>query len=198
MGLAPEAWAYIDNEWGDCEEGKKDQRPLGGSSRRVACRMRQQNERGWKTSRMRTNVNERNDSDKVARSPALCRTLWSTMVSGSRLCNLECGLIVTQGVRMPLDLVLLRVARALIEVAGFALLGQGLLALLAGKQRHANPFYKILATITTPVIRLVRYFIPRHIADSRIPLLTFFLLFCLWIGLAWLKHQHCVLHGLVC
>ncbi len=99
---------------------------------------------------------------------------------------------------MTIDLFLVTAARALIEVAGYALIGQGLLALLAGEQRHANLFYKILETVTAPVIRLARLLTPRFITDSRVPILAFVLLFGLWIGLALLKRQLCDLHGLVC
>ena len=99
---------------------------------------------------------------------------------------------------MHLDLLTVGALRALIEVAGYALLGQGLLALLAGEQRHANLFYTILQTVTAPVIRLARLLTPRFVADSRVPILAFFLLFSLWIALALLKRQLCGLHGLAC
>lgn len=90
---------------------------------------------------------------------------------------------------MPLDLFLVGALRALIEVAGFALLGQGLLALLVGERRHGNPFYKVLAIVSAPAIRVARFIAPRAIPDTQIPMLTFFLLFSLWIGLAVLKRQ---------
>ena len=99
---------------------------------------------------------------------------------------------------MPIDLFLVGALRALIEVAGFALLGQGLLALLAGERRHGNPFYRILAIISAPALRATRFITPRAISDERIPALAFFLLFCLWIGLAVLKHHLCGLPGLAC
>lgn len=99
---------------------------------------------------------------------------------------------------MHLDLLMVGALRALIEVAGYALLGQGLLALLAGEQRHANLFYKILVIVTAPVIRLARLLTPRTIADARVPVLAFSLLYCLWLGLAMLKRHLCGLHGLAC
>ena len=92
---------------------------------------------------------------------------------------------------MPADLVLITVARGLVEVAGFALIGQGLLALLAGKQRHDNIFYRILATITRPPLRATRLIAPRVIVDAHIPLLAFFLLFWLWIALAYVRLLVC-------
>ncbi|TCS72139.1 hypothetical protein EDC61_10654 [Sulfuritortus calidifontis] len=99
---------------------------------------------------------------------------------------------------MPVELLLISILRALVEVAGFALLGQGLLALLAGKYRQDNLFYKILQTVTRPVIRAVRFFTPRVIIDAHIPFLAFFLLFWLWIALALAKRYFCALHGLAC
>lgn len=96
------------------------------------------------------------------------------------------------------DLLVVSVLRVLVEVAGFALLGQGVLALLAGKHRHDNLFYKILQTITSPVIKAVRAITPRFILDSHVPLVSFFLLFWLWIVLAVAKRNLCGLHGLAC
>lgn len=99
---------------------------------------------------------------------------------------------------MQFDLLLVSLARVLIEVAGFALLGRGVLALLAGKHRHDNLFYKILETVSGPAVRAVRLVTPRFIIDAHIPLLTFFLLFWLWIMLALAKRHLCGLHGLAC
>ncbi len=99
---------------------------------------------------------------------------------------------------MPLDLLLVSVLRVLVEVAGFALLGQGVLAVLAGKYRDSNLFYKILRTITQPVVRAVRAITPRLVIDAHIPYVTFFLLFWLWIALAVAKRALCASHGLQC
>jgi len=96
------------------------------------------------------------------------------------------------------DLILVQLSRVLVEVAGFALLGRGVLALLAGKSRHENLFYKILETITRPAVRAVRRMAPRFIIDAHVPMLTFFLLFWLWIALAIAKRYLCGLHGLAC
>lgn len=99
---------------------------------------------------------------------------------------------------MPPELLLISILRALVEVAGFTLLGQGLLAVLAGQRRQDNLFYRILQTITRPVIRAVRFITPRVIIDAHIPFLAFFLLFWLWIALAIAKRYVCTLHGLAC
>lgn len=99
---------------------------------------------------------------------------------------------------MPIDLALTTLARGLVEVAGFSLIGQGLLALLAGERRQQNIFYRILATIARPALRTVRLIAPRIIVDAHVPLLTFFLLFWLWVALGIAKHHLCGLHGLAC
>jgi hypothetical protein len=99
---------------------------------------------------------------------------------------------------MPFDILLVTILRALVEIAGFALLGQGLLAILSGKYREQNLFYRILRTVTQPVVRAVRLATPRVILDAHVPALTFFLLFWLWIALALLRRHLCGLHGLAC
>jgi len=99
---------------------------------------------------------------------------------------------------MPLDLLIVTLLRRLVEVAGFFLLGQGVLALLAGKQRQQNLFYSVLQVVTTPIIKVVRYVSPRQVIDAHIPLLTFFVLFWLWIALAFAKRSLCAAHGLQC
>jgi hypothetical protein len=99
---------------------------------------------------------------------------------------------------MPLDILLVSILRTLVEVAGFALLGQGALAVLAGKYREQNAFYRVLRIVTGPVVRAVRFITPRLVVDAHIPVLSLFLLFWLWIVLAFAKRHLCSLHGLAC
>jgi hypothetical protein len=79
------------------------------------------------------------------------------------------------------------ILKAIVEIAGLALLGQGLLVILAGQQRHKNMFYTVLKTITSPVVRATRFIAPRFIVDQHIGLLAFFLLMVLWVALTILK-----------
>jgi hypothetical protein len=87
----------------------------------------------------------------------------------------------------PTELLLLGVLRALVEVALLALLGQGLLALLAGARRDTNPIYVLFKIVTKPAIRAARWITPRLVLDKHIPFVAFFLLFWLWIFLAYAK-----------
>ena len=96
------------------------------------------------------------------------------------------------------DLFVVSVLRALVEVALMALLGQGLLALLAGGRRHNNFVYRLFLVITGPVIKVCRWMTPKVILDKHLPFVAFFLMFWLWILLAWVKRELCVLHGLAC
>ena len=96
------------------------------------------------------------------------------------------------------DLFIVSVLRALVEVALLALLGQGVLALLAGSRRHDNFVYKLFLVITGPVIKACRWITPKVIIDRHLPFVAFFLLFWLWILLAWVKRELCTLEGLAC
>ena len=99
---------------------------------------------------------------------------------------------------MPIELVLLRGLRALVEVAGFFLLGQGVLYVLAGRRREQNAVYRMFQFLTRPVIRATRAIAPKVVLDRHIPMLSFFLLFWLWIVLQILKLRLCAAHQLVC
>src|SRR5262245_51461187 len=96
------------------------------------------------------------------------------------------------------QILLLSILRALVEVAGFALLGQGVLAILAGRSRDSNVIYRLFVIVAAPVTRMVRAVTPRLILDRHIPVLSFFLLFWLWILLAYLRRLLCAYHGVVC
>lgn len=98
----------------------------------------------------------------------------------------------------PPELFLVSVARVLVEVALFTLLGQGVLALFAGKTRERNVVYRLMQTITGPAVKGVRFITPRFIIDKHVPFVTFFLLFWLWIGLAIAKRYVCLSNGLAC
>lgn len=79
------------------------------------------------------------------------------------------------------------ILKALIEVAGFTLLGQGVLYVFAGAQREQNVFYKTLKTITAPIISATRAITPRFVADRHIGLAAFFLMAGLWLAVTLLK-----------
>lgn len=97
-----------------------------------------------------------------------------------------------------IDLMIVSVLRALVEVAGFFLLGQGVLYVLAGASREKNVVFLLFRVITKPVVKAVRFITPKQIVDKHVPVVAFFLLFWLWIGLAYARRGICIADGLVC
>jgi ABC-type uncharacterized transport system permease subunit len=81
------------------------------------------------------------------------------------------------------------ILKALTEIAGLALLGQGILFVLAGDNREQNLFYKVLKTVTSPIMRAVRFITPRFIPDRHVGIAAFFLVAGLWLALTMLKIQ---------
>lgn len=99
---------------------------------------------------------------------------------------------------MHIELLVIGILRALVEVALLFLVGQGILALLAGNRRNDNAIYKLFVIVTQPVLKLVRMISPPQIIDRHLPFMAFFVLFWLWIGLAWLKRVYCEANLLQC
>lgn len=95
-------------------------------------------------------------------------------------------------------LLILGMLRALAEVSLLFLIGQGLLALLAGSRRHANTIYQLFVIVTRPVLKVVRKISPPQVIDRHIPFVAFFVLFWCWIGLAYLKKAYCDANLLQC
>lgn len=96
------------------------------------------------------------------------------------------------------ELLVLSALRALLQVAILFLLGQGLLALLAGSRRHNNSVYKLFLLLTSPLVKLTRLITPRQIIDKHVPFVAFFLLFWLLYGVSHLKRMYCEEHLLQC
>lgn len=96
------------------------------------------------------------------------------------------------------ELLIIGALRAITEVALLTLIGQGILALLAGNRRTGNPIYQLFLVVTRPVMKVVRFISPPQIIDKHLPFVAFFVLFWIWVGLAWLKREYCAQHLLQC
>ncbi|MCE1242554.1 hypothetical protein [Oryzomicrobium sp.] len=83
--------------------------------------------------------------------------------------------------------ILIGMMRALVEVAGMCLLGQGILGLLAGGRRDGNPIYRAFCIVTAPATGTVRRLLPAAFGPRAVAVFTFFVLFALWLGLAYLR-----------
>lgn len=93
------------------------------------------------------------------------------------------------------NLQIIIVLKALLEVAGVAFLGQGVLWIIAGAKRDQNIVYNLFKTLTSPVTKLTRLITPRIIIDAHIGLVAFFLLFVLWFATLVFKARICVQLG---
>ncbi|WP_119154368.1 YggT family protein [Caldimonas tepidiphila] len=78
------------------------------------------------------------------------------------------------------------------EIALLALLGRGLLGLMAGAGRERNPFYQLLQVLTRPFERVVRALTPRVVLDAHVPLATFAVLALVWLLATLAKIALCV------
>ena len=99
---------------------------------------------------------------------------------------------------MPIEILLVSIARALVEVAGFFMLGQGILWLFGPRARDGNFIYDLFKKGTSPIIRFTRFITPRFVHDAHVGLVAFFILAWLWFGLAVVRHHLCVAQGLPC
>ena len=79
------------------------------------------------------------------------------------------------------------VLKALTEIAGVAMIGQGLLYAFTGNKCDDNPVYGIFKTLTSPVMKLTRWITPRVVLDRHLWMVAIFLLIVLWLGLTIMK-----------
>lgn len=75
------------------------------------------------------------------------------------------------------------VLKAVTEIALLALLGQGLLAVLAGEARQQNVFYGLLNAMTLPVRRVAGWITPKSVTPGMHGFVAFCLLAAAWLAL---------------
>lgn len=84
-------------------------------------------------------------------------------------------------------LFLIGALRAIVEMLGLCLIGQGFLHLLAGRRREQNTIYRFFDLLTSPPRKLTAKLLPAGTSGKAVGMLTFLLLFILWVGLAWVR-----------
>lgn len=97
-----------------------------------------------------------------------------------------------------IELFIASALKALAEVAGLALIGQGLVGFLAGKSRQDNFVYRIFQVVTSPIYKFSRFISPRFIADTYMGLVSFLLVFWSWVALIFAKGYICHIQNLAC
>lgn len=94
-------------------------------------------------------------------------------------------------------LTFLNIAQLVLYIALLALLGQGLLYVLAGSRREGNLFYKLLQVVTKPFTLVMRKVTPPQVADRHVPVATFFVLLVLYAIVTFEKIDRCVAANMV-
>lgn len=92
-------------------------------------------------------------------------------------------------------LTFLNLAQLVLYIALLALLGQGVLFLLAGAKRQSNFFYQLLQVLSKPFTLPVRKLTPAQVADRHVPIITFFLLALAYVVVTFEKINLCVSLG---
>lgn len=94
-------------------------------------------------------------------------------------------------------LTFLNIFQLVLYIALLALVGQGILYVLAGAKRDSNFFFKLLQVLSKPFTLPVRKITPRQIADSQVPIVTFFLLVVLYAVVTFERTDLCIRSNMV-
>jgi hypothetical protein len=96
-------------------------------------------------------------------------------------------------------LFVLRLVKLVLEIALFALAGQGIVWMLAramGQQAERNFAYRALQTVALPFTKLVRLLTPKLVLDRHVPWATFALLAVGWVWVSFSIANACIGAGL--
>lgn len=93
-------------------------------------------------------------------------------------------------------LTFLNLLQLVLYIPMLALLGQGLLFVLAGPKRDQNFFYKLLQVLSKPFTLVVRKLTPKKVADQHVPIVTLFLLVLAYVVVTFEKINLCVQIGI--
>lgn len=94
-------------------------------------------------------------------------------------------------------LTFLNIVQLVLYIALLALLGQGVLYVLAGPRRQNNFFYQLLQLLSKPFTLPVRKITPKQVADQHVPVVTFFLLVVLYFIVTFERADLCVQANMV-
>jgi uncharacterized protein YggT (Ycf19 family) len=94
-------------------------------------------------------------------------------------------------------LTFLNAVQLVVYIALLALLGQGVLYVLAGAKRETNFFYKLLQLLSKPFTTPVRKITPRMVGDHQVPFVTFFLLVVIYAVVSFERADLCITSNMV-
>ena len=94
-------------------------------------------------------------------------------------------------------LTFLNLTQLVLYIALLALMGQGMLHLLAGPGRGSNVFYRVLQLVGSPVTRALRRLLPSAFSDAQVAWLSFALLAALYVTVTVARADLCITGGLL-
>lgn len=94
-------------------------------------------------------------------------------------------------------LLLLNIAQLIVYIGLLAMLGQGLLFILAGQKRQGNLFYQLFQMANTPWFAVARWVSPARVAPEHHAYVAFFVLAVLYLAITLAKIEHCIGVGMV-
>ncbi|MFM2275082.1 MAG: hypothetical protein RL211_954 [Pseudomonadota bacterium] len=86
----------------------------------------------------------------------------------------------------------INILQLIFYIAALALLGQGLLYVLAGAKRAGNFFYQVFQIINRPFFALARLMAPKQIADSQIGFVAAFIVAIFYVSVSLWKIDYCI------
>jgi hypothetical protein len=92
---------------------------------------------------------------------------------------------------MQLALLAVVILKSLAELSAMFIFGQGILYLLAAKNRETNLFYGLFRIITRPLYAAARAITPRAVVDRHIPYVALILIFWIWVFATYMKIDLC-------
>lgn len=93
-------------------------------------------------------------------------------------------------------LLFLNAAQLLLYIGILALLGQGLLFILAGAKRDTNMFYQLFTIVNKPWIYIAALIAPKQIAKRHHAFVAFCVVAVLYLAVTVAKIEHCVSVGM--
>lgn len=93
-------------------------------------------------------------------------------------------------------LTFLNLLQLILYIPLLALVGQGLLYVLAGPKRDSNIFYRLLQLLSKPFTVTVRRLTPAKVSDHQVPIVTFLLVLILYFVVTFERINLCVKLGL--
>lgn len=94
-------------------------------------------------------------------------------------------------------LFLLNISQLVAYIGLLAMLGQGLLFILAGQKRQTNLFYQLFQVLNKPWFALARWLSPAKVSVQHHGYVGFFVLGVLYLAITVAKIEHCIGVGMV-